>query len=234
MNEELDFEIYLSISLDKFYIYLFDKKNQKNLYKQGLKFENNSNKIKLDLLEKFLEDNVFKIEKLNGIFIKNILLIIESNEILNVDIGIKRKNYGENIDKKHMENILTEAQDIFKKNYQQKIIMHFIINKYLVNGEYYYSLDDAIDSDQINIEVKFISISKDFVHELDMILKKYHIKIIKYLDSKYIKNFFKDSDIDFSEMIYKIRIGQNQNEIKVIPKNQEIKGFFERFFQLFS
>ena len=38
MIEELDFETYLSISKDKFEIFLFDKKKCKNLYKDCLKF----------------------------------------------------------------------------------------------------------------------------------------------------------------------------------------------------
>ena len=41
MIEELDIETYLYISPNEFWIYLFDKKNLKNLYKKGIKFNNN-------------------------------------------------------------------------------------------------------------------------------------------------------------------------------------------------
>ena len=36
MNKENEFETYLSISPNKFGIYLFDKKNLKNLYKKEI------------------------------------------------------------------------------------------------------------------------------------------------------------------------------------------------------
>ena len=35
-------------------------------------------------------------------------------------------------------------------------------------------------------------------------------------------------------MIYKIKDGFNENEVKLVPKNINKRGFFEKFFQLFS
>ena len=91
MVEELDLETYLLISPKEFSIYLFNKKNLNNLYKNKIKFNNNNNYIDLDNLDKFLENNVFKIEKLAGTFIKRIFLIIESNENSQISFGIKKK-----------------------------------------------------------------------------------------------------------------------------------------------
>ena len=39
------------------------------------------------------------------------------------------------ITKKYLENLLIEAKDLFKENYQDQKIMHMIINKYLINGK---------------------------------------------------------------------------------------------------
>ena len=91
MTEDLEFETYLFISLNEFEIYLFDKKKLKNLYKEKLNFENNSKNIDLITLNNFLDKNIFKIEKLIGKFIKNIFLIIEIRETLNINLGIKKK-----------------------------------------------------------------------------------------------------------------------------------------------
>ena len=70
MIEELEFETYLFISINKFEIYLFDKKKLKNLYKEKFNFENNSENLNLITLTKFLDENIFKIERLIGNFIK--------------------------------------------------------------------------------------------------------------------------------------------------------------------
>ena len=90
MIEELDIETYLYISPNEFRIYLFDKKNLKNLYKKGIKFNNNYF-IDVNNLDKFIEDNIFKIEKLAGHFVKNIVLVVENDQINDLNFGIKKK-----------------------------------------------------------------------------------------------------------------------------------------------
>ena len=91
MNKHLELENYLSISPNKFGLYLFDKKNLKNLYKEELVIKDNDKSLNLDDLKKFLDDNIFKIEKLSGKFVENIFLIFENKKILNLKIGIKKK-----------------------------------------------------------------------------------------------------------------------------------------------
>ena len=91
MNKEEELENYLSISPDKFGIYLFDKKNFKNLYKEELILNKYSDSLDLNTLKKFLDKNVFEIEKLSGKFLENIFFILEDNKILDLEMGIKKK-----------------------------------------------------------------------------------------------------------------------------------------------
>ncbi len=234
MNDELEFKTYLSISPDKFEIYLLDKKNIKNLYKQKLKLKKTSDTIDLNILSQFLEDNVFKIEKLIGKFIKNISIIIDIKTILNVDLSIKKKNYSGNISKVFLENILTDTKDLFKENYQENKLMHMMVNKYLANGKNYSIFEDNINTNEICIEVKLICISNIITFEINKVLKKYQIQIDSYLDKNYILDFFKENDIELSVMAYKIQNGINENEVEIISKKPKKIGIFEKFFQLFS
>ncbi len=234
MTEQFEYETYLSISSNEFKIYLFDTKNLNNYYSNNIMFDNKSEFIDLNKLNQFLDDNIFKIEKLIGQFIKNIFLIIESNSILDTYIGVKKKNYDKNINKKYLKNSLTEVKDLFKENYPNKKIMHIIINRYLVNEYECLVNQNNLQGDYFCLEIQFKSISLNLVSELDKILEKYQIKITKYLDGNYIKEYFKHEDIDFGNMIYKIVEGQNINEINLTEKNIKKPRFFEKFFQLFS
>ena len=92
MTEETDFETYLYLSSNKFKIFLFDKKNIKNLFQETVTIENNFNFIEFSELTKFLDKNIFKIEKLIGTFIKNISLIIDNENNLMIKICNKKKN----------------------------------------------------------------------------------------------------------------------------------------------
>ena len=73
MVEQLEFETYLSITPSKFGIYLYNLKNFQNLYTQEMKLENSNDSIDLLMLSKFLDENIFKIEKLVGSFYKKYL-----------------------------------------------------------------------------------------------------------------------------------------------------------------
>ena len=50
----------------------------------------------------------------------------------------------------------------------------------------------------------------------------------------YVHNFFVDNNLELSSMAYQLKNGLNENEVILVPKNIENRGFFEKFFQLFS
>jgi hypothetical protein len=166
MIENSDFETFLYISKNKCEIFVFDNNNLKNLYNEEIK---NDNEIDLNILSKFLEENIYKIEKIINNFIRNIILIIKDDKVLDVCISIKKKKYKEYADQKHLENILVEAKDIFRENYLDQIIMHMII------------ISDNKNDDFLFIEVKFISISNNFTSYFDKLLENHQIKIENWL-----------------------------------------------------
>ena len=233
MNKDLEFENYLSISPKKFGIYLFDKKNLKNLYKEELAINESEEFLNLDDLKKFLDNNIFKIEKLSGKFVENIFLIVENKKILNLKIGIKKKNYNISITKKYLENLLIESKDLFRENYHDQEIMHMIINKYFFNNISYQSFQENLKCDHLALEIEFKFISNNIIYDLNKVLKNYQIKIVRYIDGSYVKNIIND-DLEISEMTHKILTGYNENEVTFMPKNIKKLGFFEKFFQLFS
>ena len=234
MIEELSLDAYLSISQKKFEIYLLDKKNLKNIYKKEFHFENDIDQIDYNLLGDFLDKNIFKIEKLTGNFLKSISLIIENYNILNFSIGIKKKNYGEKINKQYLESSLIELKDLFKENYQNNKIIHFIINRYLIDDVNYTSFDQEINGEFICVEAKFISVPSILIKEISDVLAKYQIKIGSLFEKNYIQNFFEEQSLELTISAHKIKSGQNQNEISLVSKSYKKKGFFEKFFQLFS
>ena len=198
MTEELNFEAYLVISRKKFEIQLLDKKNLKNIFKEKTLIENYADLIDYNLLSSFLDETIFKIEKLIGKFLKNIFVIIENTKVLNASLGIKKKNYTTSIDKQFLKNSLTEIKDIFKENNQSYKIMHFIINKYSIDGVNCNSLENEIDGENMCVEVKFISIPNILMKEISHVLEKYQIKVDRFFDRNYINNFSALDSLDLS------------------------------------
>jgi len=205
MNKEIDFETNLIISNGMFEIFLFDIKNHKNIYNEEFKFIDVSEKLDFILLDKFLENNIFKIEKLAGNFINNINIVIENKSILTTNISIKKKNYMGEITPILLESMLTDVKELFKANYNQYKLMHMIIDKYIIDGVNYSSFQDKISNDEICLEIKLISISNMIILEIENILKKYQIQVNKYLDKEYVKNFFLEKQLDISQMTHKLK-----------------------------
>ena len=231
MTEETDFEIFLYISKNKYQIFVYDKDNLKNLYESELKINDD---INLNFLSKFLDENIYKIEKIVSNFIRDIILIIDDDKIFNTNISIKKKNYKKLIDQKYLENNLKEVKDIFKESYQDQIIMHMVIvNKDANENDFLLNNADT-NEDYSYLEVNFISISNSFTLIFDKLLENHQIKIRKYMSGIYIKSFLREDETELSVMANKLYNGLNKNEVKLISKTIENKGFFEKFFQLFS
>ena len=128
---------------------------------------------------------------------------------------------------------MVEVKDIFKENYQDLIIMHMII----VEKQNSYLLNTNNKDDYLFLEVNFISISNNFTFNFNKLLENQQIKIKRYMSGGYIKSFFdKESreSLELFVMANKLNDGLNKNEVQLVSKVKENKGFFEKFFQLFS
>ena len=234
MDKDIKFKAYLSISHSRFELNLFDVKNFKNLYQKNLKIINSDDAINFTALSKFLDENIYIIEKLFGKFINNIDLIIKSKKINSFNLSIKKKNYEKDITKKFLQKLLTDTRDLFQENYQNEKILHMIVNRYIIDNVSFETINENLKADHISIEVKFITIPDFITFNIENVLKKYHIQPDDYLDETYIENFFEEENLNFYEKTYKIQHGANLNEIDIIPKNTQKISFFEKFFQFWG
>ena len=75
MTEELSFEAYLGLFQNKFEIYLLDKKNLKNIYKEEVYLENGLDLIDYNLLHSFLDKNNGK----NSLRLLSLLIKLEKS-----------------------------------------------------------------------------------------------------------------------------------------------------------
>jgi hypothetical protein len=233
MTEEIDFETYLYLSNNKFKIFLFDKKNIKNLFQETLTIENNFNFIEFLELKKFLDKNIFKIETLIGTFIKNIFLIIDNKNNLVINLGNK-KRLENKINKESLKNTLIKLKNLINENYKNQTIMHILINNQLVHDDNENSLIENKDTNHQYLELNFITLSNDLVINLNKVLQNYQIKISKFIDGKYVEDYFKDNELELSLATHKLINGFNNNEVIIVPKNTKNQGFFEKFFNVFS
>ncbi len=231
MIEETDFETFLYISKNKYQIFVYDKNNLKELYNEEVKTNVD---IEPNNLSKFIDDNIYKIEKTINNFIRNIILIIEDDKILDVTISIKKKYYEKSIAQKYLENSLVEVKDIFRENYNDQIIMHMIIvNNHKIKNDNLLNNSNKND-DYLFLDINFISIPNKFTFYFEKLLEDHQVKIRRYMSGNYIKSYLSEDANNLSVMANKLNNGLNKDEVQLVSKSIENRGFFERFFQLFS
>ncbi len=233
MNEDLNFETYLFISSKKLIISVNTDLNKK-IFEKELIINQNEKQLIFDRLDYFLNENIFKIEKILKYFVKRISVILDLDEFLPVGISVKKNNYENVIDLAGLKYILNEVNDYCKKTIGEKKIVHMIIGNYKIDNQDFNSLPLNIDCKSFSLDVKFLCISNKLVKHIEMILKKYQISLHKILSAEYIGEFLNEKNTDLFAMAKKIVEGHNPNEVLMIDKTNENKGFFEKFFNFFN
>ena len=109
-----------------------------------------------------------------------------------------------------------------------------IINNYYIDDKNYDYLPDGISCNDFSLDIGFICISEETLIDLEKIFKKYQISLGKVVSADYIKKFLVSGEEDIFLMTKKIINGHNPNEVKLVEKTIKNKGFFEKFFNLFS
>ena len=222
----------------KISILIWKNDTKDKLYENELILENESINSELSQLEKFLSSNILQIEKYLKRFIKKIILIIDHEEPFKIKLSLKKKSYGNSLNDKSLGLLLKDARSQIKENYNDNVIAHMIIDKYLVDENSFTSLPVNIKFDNLSLEINFVCYSKELFNELKKILGNYHIEIKQILSASYIREYFckdeKDEKMDIFSMCQKIIDGHNNNEILLVQKTRKNHGFFEKFFNFFS
>ncbi len=232
MDNDINFETYLFIGTKKIIISVYSESNKK-IYEKILLIEYEQKKLDFDKLDHFLNENIFKIEKLIKNFIKKIFIILDVDEFLSIELSIKNNSYENKLISKNLNYLLKEAKDCCNEAIEKKKIIHMIIQNYNVDGKNYSFFPNNSGNSITSLDIKFISLSSNFIKKLEEILKKYHISLNQLVSANYIKEFLKNEDNIFL-MTKKILQGHNPNEVILINKMSKNKGFFEKFFDFFS
>jgi len=233
MNESQNFKIYLLVSTNELVISVYSEGNEK-IYQKKLILEKDIKVLDFKLLDEFLSSNIFKIEKILKSFIKNIFIILDLDIFLSINLSIKQSNYQNNLKLQNLDYILKEAKDDCKRTFEQRKIIHMIINSYQIDGKKYSLFPQNQKCNNFSVDLEFICLSNSIVKDLEKILKKYQISLSHIACANYVKKFLTNDENNLFLISTKIAEGLNPNEVILIDKNDENKGFFERFFNFFS
>ena len=234
MIREADFQTYLYLNITEYIIYVTDNKTNEKIYYERLAIEENFTELKFNKLDEFLDSIILKIEKKINSFIKDIYVILDSEEFHSIKLSIKKDNNGNLINSDALIHPLNDLKNLCQSNLFNKKIIHFFIEKYVIDNKFYTSLPENVKCNIFSLDTEFICLSKNLIENIEKILKKYHISLNQILSASYVEKFKDNTDDTIFTTASRIISGQNSNEVLLTGKITKKQGFFEKFFNFFN
>ena len=234
MTKKIDFQTYLYLNHNQFIIYVAEISTNEKIYSEKLVIKENFTELKLSKLNEFLGANIFKIEKKLNSFVKDIHVILDSNEFHSIKLSIKKDNNGNLINSEALIHPLNDLKNLCQSNLQNKKIIHFLIERYVIDNKFYTTLPENVNCNIFSLDTEFICLSKNLIENTEKILKKYHISLNQILSASYLEKLKDNSDNTIFTTASRIISGHNSNEVLLIGKTNKKYGFFEKFFNFFN
>ena len=234
MIREADLQTYLYLNNTQYIIYVTDNKTNEKIYSEKLAIEENTTELKFRKMDEFLDSNILKIEKKLDSFIKDIYVILDSKEFHSIKLSIKKDNNGNLINSEALIHPLSDLKNLCQSNLLNKKIIHFFVEKYVIDNKFYTSLPENVKCNIFSLDTEFICLSKNLIENIEKILKKYHISINQILSAGYLEKFKDNTDNTIFTTASRIIAGHNSNEVLLTSKINKKQGFFERFFNFFN
>lgn len=234
MTKELNYKVFLVANLNKFIIVIVNSKGEK-IFKNEKIINDQNNSNYFNNLDQFINENIFKIEKLFKQFINDIFLIIDNKDFLYAKLSIKNKSIIDTLNTEIVNDLLFTANNQFKKTLTDSQIIHYQINKFVIDEQEYFSLPKKKDYSSLFIEVEFVCIKKILINKFKTILSKYQIYVNKVYCYEYLLRTNinkKNSNLD---IVNNALSGLGINEVLIENHSYKKKrGIFEVFFNFFN
>ena len=233
-----NFETYLEFNFSSLNLAAFNKTNNKLDYYREQKYDKyftNNKDLNFEELDKILEEKIFLLEKTTGEFIKDIYLIVQTPQSITIKLSVNKNNEGKKIVKEDATYLIQNAKQQINHSSRDLKILHIIVEKYVLDNNYYEFLPLNKSCNKFSIDIKFICLPKKFIKSFENLFLKHQIYINQFVCWNYIKSFkVKNSEKNICQLGKDIVEGINKQEVVSVPREPKKKGFFEKLFHFFN
>ncbi len=234
MNEISDSKTQLLISPKKIAISTNLNSNFDIIHESEIFIPDSNDEINFEILSKFLNENIYKIEKKSKSFVEKLNLIIDCKYFLTVGISVKKNTVNGSVNRDDIIYLLNDAKEQCKKSSEGKKIIHLLIKNYRLDNNNYLHIPKDVKYKNFSLDLEFIYLSEEIIQKVEQVLKKYQILIDQIISLEYLRVFFDGRSDNTFLLAKKITEGCNENEVDIISKIPKNIGFFEKFFNFFS
>ena len=225
---------YIALVGQKLHIDCFGFKNSNLGYQKNyLMPDTLGDNLNLIILSKFILEKVKDFEKDVGSFIEKVYVITDT-KYDQLSLSLKNKYHSDKIKETDVERLISDAKQQIIKNNKDCVILHLLVNKYIVDNEEYLEFPANISYKEFIVEVSFITVENSIVKTLNKIFKDCNIEVKKIISHQYSSRFADKRDK--SPCVAGKKVIEGVNSLEVITQDDYSKkqGLFEKMFNFFS
>ena len=225
---------YLAIVGQNLHINYFNSKDYNSGYqKKYLMPDILDNNLNLIILTKFISEKVKDFEKDVGSFIEKVNVITDA-KYDQFSLSLKNKYDFDKIKETDVARLISDAKQQIIRNNKNYVILHLLVDKYIVDGEEYLQFPENVNFKEFVIEVSFITVLKSTVKTLNKIFKDCNIEVKKIISYQYSSRFAEKNDIGPCVAGKKVIDGINPSEVIMRNLQTRKQGLFEKMFNILS
>ena len=233
VNNENQF-FYLAIVGQNLHIDYFESNDSNSSYQKNYSMPDTlDDNLNLIVLSKFILEKVKDFEKDVGRFIEKVYVITDA-KYNKFSLSLKNKYDSDKIKETDVVRLISDAKQQISRNNKDFVILHLLVDKYIVDGEEYLEFPENRSYKEFIIEISFITVQNSTVKTLNKIFKDCNIEVKKIISHQYSSSFAEKSDI--SPCIAGKKVIDGINPLEVMTHNLYTKkqGLFEKMFNFFS
>ena len=225
---------YLAIVGQNLHINYFNSKDNNPSYqKKYLLPDTFGNNLNLVILTKFISEKVKDFEKDIGNFIEKVNLITDANHDL-FSLSLKNKYDSDKIKQTDIARLISEAKQQITRNNKDCVILHLLVDKYIIDGEEYLEFPENLNYKEFIIEVSFVTVKNSIVKTLNKIFKDCNIEVKKIISHQYSSRYVEKNDPSPCIAGKKVVDGINPLEVTMHNLYTGKQGLFEKMFNFFT
>ena len=231
-NENQSF--YIALVGQKLHIDCFGFKDSNLGYQKNFLMPDTlGDNLNLIILSKFISEKVKDFEKDIGSFIEKVYVITDT-KYDQFSLSLKNKYHSDKIKETDVERLISDAKQQIIKNNKDCVILHLLVNKYIVDNEEYLEFPANMGYKEFIVEVSFITVKNSTVKTLNKIFKDCNIEVKKIISHQYSSKFAEKSDISPCAAGKRVIDGINSSEVITHRLYTRKQGLFEKMFNFFD
>ena len=225
---------YLAIVGQNLHIDYFESKDSYSSYQKNYHMPDTlDDNLNLIVLSKFVLEKVKDFEKEVGRFIEKVYVITDA-KYNKFSLSLKNKYDSDKIKETDVVRLISDAKQQISRNNKDFVILHLLVDKYIVDGEEYLEFPENRSYKEFIIEISFITVQNSTVKTLNKIFKDCNIEVKKIISHQYSSSFAEKSDISPCIAGKKVTDGINPSEVMMHNLYTKKQGLFEKMFNFFS